>query len=87
MILNVIDFEKDLYSAVNAPRYHHQLLPNAVVVEPDFSGVLEQDLIHRGHEVSDYNPLRKGFAYHVILDIPFKHITTHFSCTSSDAIA
>ncbi|KAJ8659965.1 gamma-glutamyltransferase [Lichtheimia ornata] len=70
VILNVIDFEKDLYSAVNAPRYHHQLLPNAVVMEPDFSGVLEQDLIRRGHEVFHLNTSQRISAVQAVMRLP-----------------
>ncbi len=37
---------------VNAPRFHHQFLPDAVQFEPDtFSPVLQQELIRRGHHL------------------------------------
>jgi gamma-glutamyltranspeptidase/glutathione hydrolase len=32
-IINVIDFQMDVRSAVDAPRIHHQLLPDAIMVE------------------------------------------------------
>lgn len=32
-ILNVIDFEMNVFDAVNAPRFHHQWLPDAIRIE------------------------------------------------------
>jgi gamma-glutamyltranspeptidase/glutathione hydrolase len=50
-ILNVVDFEMDVQEAVAAPRYHHQWIPNKVVVEPLVSDVIVEGLRERGHEV------------------------------------
>ncbi len=43
-ILNVYEFDMPMQSAVNAPRFHHQWLPDVVMFEPDSfdSEVLEQ---------------------------------------------
>ncbi|MBB5718683.1 gamma-glutamyltranspeptidase/glutathione hydrolase [Stakelama sediminis] len=35
-ILNVIDFGMNMQQSVNAPRFHHQWLPDTVVVEPGY---------------------------------------------------
>jgi gamma-glutamyltranspeptidase/glutathione hydrolase len=35
-IINVIDFDMNMQQAVNAPRFHHQWLPDTVVVEPGY---------------------------------------------------
>ncbi|MGN6377013.1 MAG: gamma-glutamyltransferase [Sphingomonas sp.] len=35
-ILNVIDFHMNMQQAVNAPRFHHQWLPDEVMVEPGY---------------------------------------------------
>ena len=34
-ILNVYEFEMNMQEAVNAPRFHHQWLPDVVQFEPD----------------------------------------------------
>lgn len=35
-ILNVVDFGMNMQQAVNAPRFHHQWLPDVVMVEPGY---------------------------------------------------
>ena len=35
-ILNVVDFHMDMQQAVDAPRVHHQWLPDVVMVEPNY---------------------------------------------------
>lgn len=50
-ILNVVDFEMDVQEAVVAPRFHHQWIPNKVVVEPLVPEAIVEGLRERGHEV------------------------------------
>ena len=56
-ILNVIDWEMDAMEAVSAPRFHHQWVPDRVLVEPAFSRDVIEALRERGHrvEVSERN--------------------------------
>jgi gamma-glutamyltranspeptidase/glutathione hydrolase len=56
-ILNVIDWEMDAMEAVSAPRFHHQWVPDRVLVEPAFSRDVIEALEERGHrvEVSERN--------------------------------
>jgi gamma-glutamyltranspeptidase/glutathione hydrolase len=52
VILNIIDFEMPIQAAVNAPRFHHQWLPNTISVERD--GITPETLAAlqaRGHVV------------------------------------
>jgi gamma-glutamyltranspeptidase/glutathione hydrolase len=50
VILNTVDHRMDLASAVAAPRFHHQWLPDRVQFEPDaFSAVTRATLRDRGH--------------------------------------
>ena len=35
-ILNVIDYGMNMQQSVNAPRFHHQWLPDVVLVEPGY---------------------------------------------------
>ena len=48
-ILNWMRLGLDAQAAINAPRFHHQWLPDAVVFEPGLSTTLIQDLRGRGY--------------------------------------
>lgn len=53
-ILNVIDYGMDVQEAIDAPRFHHQWMPDLIYTEPfclnkDTAGLLEA----RGHKFSD----------------------------------
>jgi gamma-glutamyltranspeptidase/glutathione hydrolase len=56
-ILNVVDFEMDAQQAVNAPRFHHQWLPDRIQFE---RGAFSEDamlwLRARGHTLSESGP-------------------------------
>jgi gamma-glutamyltranspeptidase/glutathione hydrolase len=52
VIVNVIDFEMNLQEAVDAPRIHHQWLPDRIVHEPfGIPADVERALAARGHTV------------------------------------
>jgi gamma-glutamyltranspeptidase/glutathione hydrolase len=49
-ILNVVDFGMNIQQAVDAPRVHHQWLPDQVMVEPDYlTGETRQKLEAMGY--------------------------------------
>lgn len=55
-ILNVVEFDMGMQEAVNAPRFHHQWLPDEVVFEPgSFERQLLQDLRDKGYNVNERN--------------------------------
>ncbi len=51
ILIGVVDYGLDIQEAVNAPRYHHQWMPDAILMEdrisPDTVGLLEG----RGHKI------------------------------------
>jgi len=54
VLLSALGFMQDGATAtdwVNAPRFHHQYLPDAVQVEPDFSPKIAKALEKRGHRI------------------------------------
>jgi gamma-glutamyltranspeptidase / glutathione hydrolase len=51
VVLNVIDFKRDIGAAVAAPRVHHQWLPDVVLVERTLPAATIQALEARGHTV------------------------------------
>jgi gamma-glutamyltranspeptidase / glutathione hydrolase len=50
-ILNWMRLGMDAQSAINAPRFHHQWLPDVLVIEKLFSPEMEEQLKARGYEV------------------------------------
>jgi gamma-glutamyltranspeptidase/glutathione hydrolase len=51
VVVNVLDFNEDIGSAVAAPRLHHQWLPDYVVAEPGFPQATIQALEALGHTI------------------------------------
>ncbi|MET7029064.1 gamma-glutamyltransferase [Sediminicola luteus] len=58
-ILNVYEFNMSMQDAVNAPRFHHQWLPDVVVFEPEgFSPELKASLTAKGYIINEErNPI------------------------------
>lgn len=53
-IVNVIDFNMDMQSAVTAPRFHHQWLPDEVAVEPKaIDSLVRESLSNSGYKLMD----------------------------------
>jgi gamma-glutamyltranspeptidase/glutathione hydrolase len=54
-VLNWMRLGMEAQAAINAPRFHHQWLPDKLFLEKDFSAALESALKARGHDT-----LRRG---------------------------
>ncbi|MBW8241382.1 gamma-glutamyltransferase [Muricauda oceani] len=53
-ILNVYEFNLSMQEAVNAPRFHHQWLPDMVIFEPEgFSEELIEELKSKGYIINE----------------------------------
>jgi gamma-glutamyltranspeptidase/glutathione hydrolase len=53
IITNVIDYDMNIQQAIDAPRIHHQWLPDEIVVEPyGLSGDTQRALTARGHTIA-----------------------------------
>lgn len=53
VITNVIDYDMNIQQAVDAPRIHHQWLPDELIFEPyGLSGDTQQVLTSRGHKLA-----------------------------------
>lgn len=67
VLLNVVDFEMDIQSAVNAGRMHHQWLPDRIRIEDDGTSSYTVELLERwGHEVDMGG--RQGLAHSIMID-------------------
>ncbi|MFK7783401.1 gamma-glutamyltransferase [Psychroserpens sp.] len=54
VILNVVEFEMTMQEAVDAPRLHHQWLPDRIRMEVDlFSEELKQQLKTKGYDINE----------------------------------
>ncbi|SHI75085.1 gamma-glutamyltranspeptidase / glutathione hydrolase [Arenibacter nanhaiticus] len=55
-ILNTYEFGMGMQAAVNAPRFHHQWLPDAIVFEPNgFAPKLIHELKAKGYHINEQN--------------------------------
>ena len=53
-ILNSYEFNMTMQDAVNAPRFHHQWLPDMVIFEPDgFPNTLKDELKEKGYIINE----------------------------------
>ena len=53
-ILNVYEFNLSMQDAVNAPRFHHQWLPDVVIFEPDgFPSEAIEELKFKGYNINE----------------------------------
>jgi len=53
VILNVIDFKMNIQDAIDAPRFHHQWLPDQISMEKGFSPDTAVILQNMGHKIAD----------------------------------
>lgn len=53
-ILNVYEFDMNMQQAVNAPRFHHQYLPDEILVEPNrFDKITLENLSKKGYPINE----------------------------------
>jgi gamma-glutamyltranspeptidase / glutathione hydrolase len=53
VIINIVDYDMNIQQAIDAPRIHHQWLPDEFVFEPyGLSGDTQKALIARGHKLA-----------------------------------
>jgi gamma-glutamyltranspeptidase / glutathione hydrolase len=65
-ILNWMRLGMEPQAAINAPRFHHQWLPDRILLERDFPGNIESALNARGHETKRVN--RMGLVNAIAID-------------------
>jgi gamma-glutamyltranspeptidase/glutathione hydrolase len=52
VLIGVVDFSLDIQEAVNAPRFHHQWLPDQIMVEDRLSPDTMNVLRSKGHKLT-----------------------------------
>ncbi len=67
VLLNVLEFGLDPQAAVDAPRFHHQWLPDQIVLDRDgFAADVREGLRRRGHDVIEAAP--RGDVQAILVD-------------------
>lgn len=55
-ILNVHEFDMGMQEAVDQPRFHHQWLPDVVMIEPNqFDSIVKKELTDLGYKIDERN--------------------------------
>lgn len=66
VITNVIDFKMDMHSAVQAPRFHHQWLPDQIIMEEGgFDKLTKEALEKKGHTIREVKSIGRVEAIHI----------------------
>jgi gamma-glutamyltranspeptidase/glutathione hydrolase len=52
-LINILDFDMNASDAVNQPKFHHQWLPDEVMVENDFPAVIKKQLVAMGYKITE----------------------------------
>jgi gamma-glutamyltranspeptidase/glutathione hydrolase len=56
-IINIIDFNQSVADAVNNPKFHHQWLPDVVMVEKNFPAATREKLQQMGYTIKEIGGL------------------------------
>lgn len=65
-IVNVIDFRMNAADAINKPKFHHQWLPDEVIIEKDFNPETKKQLEAMGYKLVERGPWSATEAIRVI---------------------
>lgn len=65
-IVNVIDFGMNAADAINKPKFHHQWLPDEVMVEKDFNPETKKQLEAMGYKIVERGPWSATEAIRII---------------------
>jgi gamma-glutamyltranspeptidase/glutathione hydrolase len=72
-IIDVVDYNMDIQSAVDSPRIHHQWLPDTVYYESDsLSKDTEKALLRKGYNLTPHAPWGSAQS----IEIPYRDIRT-----------
>ncbi len=65
-IINLVDFNMNAYDAINKPKFHHQWLPDEVMVERDFDAETKKQLQAMGYKITDRDAIGRTEAIRVL---------------------
>ena len=53
VLMNVLDYGMQIQAAINAPRFHHQWVPETLLLETEIPVDVRRNLLDKGHEIED----------------------------------
>jgi gamma-glutamyltranspeptidase/glutathione hydrolase len=66
VFMNVVHFEKNIQDAVNAPRFHHQWIPDNIYYEEDYQDTLNLNKLKKmGHQLKKRESIGRFDAIHI----------------------
>lgn len=65
-IVNLIDFNMNADDAINKPKFHHQWLPDEVMIEKDFNAETKKQLQSMGYKVTERGAIGRTEAIRVL---------------------
>jgi gamma-glutamyltranspeptidase/glutathione hydrolase len=72
-LINVLEFNMDPAHAVNKPKFHHQWLPDVVMLEKGFDDQTKQSLINMGYKVTEIPQIGRVELIRVSLKSSMQH--------------
>lgn len=67
-IVNIIDFKMSASDAINKPKFHHQWLPDNVMIEKDFDANTKKQLIAMGYKLVERDGIGRTEAIRLLSD-------------------
>ena len=53
VLMNVLDYGMQIQAAINAPRFHHQWVPETLLLEAEIPVDVRRNLLDKGHQIED----------------------------------
>jgi gamma-glutamyltranspeptidase/glutathione hydrolase len=67
-LMNIIDFDMNATDAVNKPKFHHQWMPDEVMIEKDFNAETKKQLLAMGYKISERGAIGRTEVIKVLPD-------------------
>ena len=67
-LINILDFGMNSYESINKPKFHHQWLPDEVMVEKEFDQEVIQQLQSMGYTVTERGPIGRMEVIRILPD-------------------
>ncbi len=73
-LVNVLEFGMNADDAVNKPKFHHQWLPDEIMVEKDFPVAVREQLQQMGYKVTQRNAIGRTEVIRILPDGSFEAV-------------
>lgn len=73
-LMNILEFEMSAADAVNKPKFHHQCLPDSVMVERDFPPSVREQLQQMGYKILERGSIGRTELIRILPDGSFEAV-------------